>query len=108
MNALAGQVVRICSVTVVPGGYFRPVSLAEQWLIRFLFVRDFSLPAHHLVNVARTNTFPAPVGGLSIRYDPTQAPAWLSDPWAQGRAGWTNPNAHTAGYDYVAGAQVLP
>jgi hypothetical protein len=43
-----------------------PITLAEHWLIRFLVVRDFTLPAHVLTNVSRTDSFLAPAGGLSI------------------------------------------
>jgi len=106
--ALPGQTVQFCTVDVVPATYARPISLAEHWLIRFLVVRDFSLPAHVLTNVARTDSFVAPAGGLSIRFNPLQSPPWLSDAWAQARPGWVNPNATTAGFDYAAGNAVLP
>jgi hypothetical protein len=105
---IAGQTVRFAAVAVVPGGFFAPISLAEHWLIRYLFVRDFALPARHLVNVARRDSFPAPAGGLSIRFDPVVAPAYLSDGFATAQAGWTNPAPNVAGFDYLAGVAILP
>jgi hypothetical protein len=107
-NDLPNQTVNFCAVAVVPATYAMPISLAEHWLIRFLVVRDFTLPAHVLTNVSRTDSFLAPAGGLSIRFDPTASPPWLSNAWAQAQAGWVNPNPNLAGFDYGAGVAVFP
>jgi hypothetical protein len=106
-TAIQHAEIRIATVTAVPN-VFGKVTLAEHWLIRFLYCRDFAHPPNRLQNISATNSFNAPIDGLSIRFDTTVAPAYLHDAWAQGRPGWVAPVANIAGFDYAPNAPVLP
>jgi hypothetical protein len=106
---LPNYTVRIATVTSVPA-ILRKVTLAESWLIRFLYAREFQPGAgpHMLQNIKQTGSFNAPAGGLSIRYDPNDAPWYLHDAIAMGFVGWTAPAANSVGFDYLAGTPVIP
>jgi hypothetical protein len=100
---------RLADVGSVPG-MLGAVSLAEHWLIRFLYAREWQAGAgpHILQNIALTTSFVAPPGGLSIRYDPNVAPWYLHDAIAMGFAGWVAPAANSVGFNYAAGTAVIP
>lgn len=87
---------------------FGALTLAERWLVRFLFCRDFAIGVHHMQNIALTDPFNAPPTGLSIRYDPNVAPAYLHDATAMGFPGWVAPAANSVGFNYAGGTVVLP
>ncbi|HEX8646579.1 MAG TPA: hypothetical protein VF715_06735 [Thermoleophilaceae bacterium] len=99
----------IATVTAVPA-ILNKVSLAESWLIRFLYAREFQAGAgpHMLQNIAQTGSFVAPAGGLFIRYDPNVAPWYLHDAIATGSANWTVVGPNSVGFNYPAGTTVIP
>lgn len=99
---------RVATVESAPPTYPRRVALAEQWLIRFLYWRDFNVGPHLLQNVKATGSFTAPPAGLSVRYDPNAAPTYLHDAHAQGMPGFIAVNANSVGFDYAGGTAVLP
>lgn len=110
-DALAGLQVRWARVEVrAEDEAAQPLLLAGEWLRRFLLVRDFGLGGNtrHFVEIAGNQSFNAPAGGLSIRFDPVKAPAYFSNEWARAQRGWTAENDGTAGFDYAADANVLP
>jgi hypothetical protein len=107
--ALPNYTIRVATVAAVPA-MLGKVSLAEGWLIRFLYAREWQAGAnpHMLQNIAKTNSFIAPAGGLSIRYDPNVAPWYLHDAIAMGFAGWVAPALNSVGFNYAAGTVVIP
>ena len=63
------------------------INLAEQWLVRILYLRDHTAPPYLLQNVNLTNPFDAPDDGLTVTNN--------------NRPGYLNAN-----YDYMGGEQI--
>jgi hypothetical protein len=106
---LPNYTLRLAEVDSNPA-YLNHVSLAETWLIRFLYAREWQAGAgpHMLQNIAKTGSFTAPANGLSIRYDPNHAPWYLHDAIAANFAGWVAPAANSVGFNYAPNSVVMP
>lgn len=88
------------SVIANPTNYLNKIDWAEAWLVRFLYLRDGTLPNRMLQNVNLTGPLTFPAGGINIRFDPGDAPAYLVIP---GNAQYVVVNANSVGYNYAAG-----
>ncbi|HUI30578.1 MAG TPA: GIY-YIG nuclease family protein [Candidatus Acidoferrales bacterium] len=82
-DAVLGHRVKIA--TVNPG---LQLSLAEQWLIRILYIRDQANMEHLLQNINLTGQFQAPADGLTITNNNNR------------------PNYLNANYNYAGGANI--
>ncbi len=86
------------SVTSTPQRLPNTIKLAERWLVRCLYLYDQVQPAKMLQNILLTGVWTIPGGGINIRFDPGDAPAYLI-----AGANYQVLGANSAGYDYAAG-----